>query len=118
MRYVKLIVLVLCLAIAALFFVQNQQQLLAVVGFKLNLYIMTLYPAGINIPLYVIIICAFLIGALLSFGFLLADKLHTSSQLRTCRKRLRSLEKEVNSLRNLPLQEQDSSAQEEEIMGA
>lgn len=108
MRYVKLLLLVLCLAAAALFFIQNQTLLLSSLGLKLDIFVVKfLLP---DIPLYALVLGAFVFGALLSLLFLLVDRFHTASQLRSCRKRLRSLEEEVNSLRNLPLQDEDPLA--------
>lgn len=123
MRYVKLILLVICLGTAALFFIQNQTLLLSTLGLKVDLYLIKFITP--DVPLYAVIICSFIIGVLISLFFLLVDKIHISSQLRTCRKRLRSLEEEVNSLRNLPLQNEDSLGSvaaepqgDDEIMGA
>lgn len=106
MRYIKLILLALSLAVVALFFIQNQALLLSTLGLKIDLFLVKLITP--SVPLYAVIVGAFVLGLLLSLVFLLIDKIHYSSQLRTCRKRLRSLEEEVNSLRNLPLQDSDS----------
>ncbi len=118
MRYIKLVLLVVSLTIAALFFIQNQALLLSTLGLKVDLYVVKfLTPA---VPLYGVIISAFVLGMVLSLIFLLIDKIHCSSQLRSCRKRLRSLEEEVTSLRNLPLQDKDplnASAKSDSLTG-
>ena len=105
MRYVKLILLVLGLGLAALFFIQNQVLLLSSLDLKLDLYMVKFLL--LDIPFYGVVVGAFAIGIVLSLIFLIIDKIQNSSQLRTCRKRLRSLEEEVNSLRNLPLQDRN-----------
>ncbi len=105
MRYIKLVLLVAGLTVAALFFIQNQALLLSTLGLKLDLYLVKfLTPA---VPLYGVMIAAFVLGMTLSLIFLFIDKIQGSSQLRQCRKRMRSLEEEVTSLRNLPLQDKD-----------
>ncbi|MBU1247111.1 MAG: LapA family protein [Proteobacteria bacterium] len=105
MRYVKLILLVLGLGLAALFFIQNQILLLSSLDLKLDLYLVKFLLR--DIPFYGVVVGAFVIGIVLCLFFLIIDKIQNSSQLRTCRKRLRSLEEEVISLRNLPLQDKD-----------
>jgi putative membrane protein len=99
---------VLCLGTASLFFIQNQTLLLSTMGLKLDLFVVKFVVP--EVPLYSVIVGSFFFGAVLCLFFLLMDKIHCASQLRSCRKRLRSLEEEVNSLRNLPLQGQDPLA--------
>lgn len=104
MRYVKLAALVILLAVAGLFFMQNDAVLTAPLELELDLFFLQFL--GHAVPTYSIFIGAFLIGVLLSLIFLIVDKIHTSGQLKACRRKLASLEQEVTSLRNLPLQEQ------------
>lgn len=104
MRYFKLLLAAICLAVAVLFFVQNYELLSMPTTLKLNFEIVAFF--GMSIPLYALILGAFGLGVLLSLIFLIIDKIHCSRQIRSYRKKLKALEQEVNSLRNLPLSEQ------------
>ncbi|SKA78753.1 Protein of unknown function [Paucidesulfovibrio gracilis DSM 16080] len=101
MRYVKLAILALCVAAGVLFFMQNDAQFTALLNIKLDLYAVKF--VGMGIPLYAVVISAFLLGVLLGLLYFVAEKIGSSRQLRACNKKMRSLEQELNSLRNLPL---------------
>ncbi|MGE4553645.1 MAG: hypothetical protein AB7D57_11065 [Desulfovibrionaceae bacterium] len=104
MRYVKLAALVILLAVAGLFFMQNDAVLTAPLELDLDLYFVQFL--GHAVPTYAIFIGAFLVGWVLSLIFLVLDKIQSARQLKACRRKLASLEQEVTSLRNLPLSEQ------------
>lgn len=101
MRYVKLAILALCVAAGVLFFMQNDAQFTALLNIKLDLYAVKF--VGMGIPLYAIVVAAFLLGVLLGLLYFIAEKIGSVRQLRACNKKMRSLEQELNSLRNLPL---------------
>lgn len=108
MRFLKLvlelILLVLLLVVAGLFFMENNAVLTA--PLELYLTFFSVQFLGYGIPTYAIFIGAFVLGSLLSLFFLTFDKIRSSRELKVCRRRLACLEQEVTSLRNLPLQEQ------------
>lgn len=101
MRYVKLAILALCVAAGVLFFMQNDAQFTALLNIKLDLYAVKF--VGMGIPLFAVVIGAFLLGVLLSLLYFVVEKISSTRQLRACNKKMRSLEQELNSLRNLPL---------------
>jgi uncharacterized integral membrane protein len=104
MRYIKVLVSVLIFFITMMFFVQNNEVLQQTVTLKLDFF---LNPAWSSIPLpfYFMILAAFLLGALCTLFVLVYDRLRLANNLRKANKRVRTLEKEVNSLRTLPLKE-------------
>ena len=104
MRYVKLFFLVLFLGVAVLFLIQNYETLTRQFQLELNFYFFALL--GPALPLYIVILGAFLLGVALSLIFFLMDKITSAGQLKACRRKLARLEQEVTSLRNLPLLEQ------------
>ncbi|MBN2141357.1 MAG: LapA family protein [Desulfovibrionaceae bacterium] len=107
MRYLKIVLLVLFFVISMIFFIQNNDILSQKIVLGLNVLFLDLHSA--EMPLYFMILAAFLLGAILTTAHFLVEKLRLSNQLRTCRARLSGLEEEVNSLRNLPLDEQSYS---------
>ncbi|WP_022662890.1 lipopolysaccharide assembly protein LapA domain-containing protein [Paucidesulfovibrio longus] len=107
MRYVKLAILALCVAVGVLFFMQNDAQFTAMLNIKLDLYAVKLVGAGI--PLYAVVVGAFLLGVLLSLLYFVIEKINSTRQLRSCNKKMRSLEQELTSLRNLPLNDTNYS---------
>jgi hypothetical protein len=107
MRYVKLAILALCVAVGVLFFMQNDAQFTAMLNIKLDLYAVKLVGAGI--PLYAVVVGAFLLGVLLSLLYFVIEKINSTRQLRACNKKMRSLEQELTSLRNLPLNDTNYS---------
>ena len=115
MRYVKLFFLVLFLGVAVLFLVQNYETLTSQFQLEINFYFFALL--GPALPLYIVILGAFLLGVVLSLIFFILDKISSAGQLKACRRKLARLEQEVTSLRNLPLQEQPVGAGPDSVFG-
>ena len=105
MRYIKVLALVLFFIVAMIFFVQNTEVLSTSLQLKYNLF--NWQWVSIPIPFYVLVLFAFGIGAILSMFYFIVEKMRQSRELRNCRHKLKDLEQEVNSLRNLPLEEQN-----------
>lgn len=103
MRFVKVLVLVLVFFISMMFFVQNNAVLSQTVTLKLDLFFDTAW-SSIELPFYFMVLCAFLLGALLTMLLLMISRMRAGAALRRANKRIRVLEKELNSLRNLPLE--------------
>lgn len=115
MRYIKFLLLIAAFVVSMLFFVQNTQTLGQGVSLLLDVKYATYQ--SMELPLYLVILFAFGIGALLAMVFFLGDKVRMASQLRSCKSRMNGLERELNSLRNMPLEEESYAAakdQEEE----
>jgi putative membrane protein len=103
MRYLKVLGLLVFFFLALAIFAQNMEQLNQGLTMDFNLLGTTWFV--FSTPFYIAALTAFLIGGILSMLFFLAERVRLSRQLKDCRSRLASLEQEVNSLRNLPLEE-------------
>lgn len=102
MRYVKVLFVILLFVVAMVFFIQNVE--LMEKTFQLRLAFGDAYSFySLPIPLYAYIIGSLALGSLVTMLYLLADRLRVGGQLKACRRRVAALEQEVNSLRNLPL---------------
>lgn len=101
MRYLKLFVLILVFVTSMLFFVQNNQSLAAAVVLEFNVVVAHFY--SLPLPVYILVLAAFLLGALFSLAFLLLDRIRLALELKSLRTRYATLEDEVLSLRTLPL---------------
>lgn len=114
MRYLKVLALVILFFLSMVFFIQNTPELSKEV--TLSLKLMQFQLTSQPLPYYLLILSAFAAGALLCLLYFMGDKVRLSGQLRTCRTRMANLEQEVNSLRNLPLDEGNypSAAEAEE----
>lgn len=103
MRYLKVLALVILFFFSMVFFVQNTPELgkTVVLSIELLQYKFT----SQELPYYLLILTAFAVGAVITLLYFMGDKIRLSGQLRTCRTRMANLEQEVNSLRNMPLDE-------------
>ncbi|MFI3272014.1 MAG: LapA family protein [Pseudomonadota bacterium] len=114
MRYLKVLAFVLIFFVTMMFFVQNNDVLQQIVTLKLDFFINPAW-SSIPLPFYFMVLAAFLIGCLCTMLLLIYDRLRLANNLRKANKRIRILEKEVNSLRTLPLTENAEAAPAEEI---
>jgi len=115
MRFVKVLFLLALFVFSILFFSQNNDVLLQGLTLKLDIpYVATLH--SIPLPFGVIVLAAFVAGSLLTMVYLVVDKFRAASKFKECRTRMASLEQELNSLRNMPIGEDQpySETKEEE----
>jgi lipopolysaccharide assembly protein A len=111
MRYLKVLALVILFFISMVFFIQNTAELSKEITLSMELFNFTFTSQPIHY--YLLILISFCVGAFLCLVYFMADKLRLSGQLRNCRTRMSNLEQEVNSLRNLPLEEQNYPSADE-----
>lgn len=104
MRYLKVLGLLVFFFLALAIFAQNMEQLNQ--GLTMDFKLMGTTWFVFSAPFYIALLTAFFIGGILSMLFFLAERVRLSRQLKDCKSRRASLEQEVNSLRNLPLEEQ------------
>ncbi len=113
MRFIKVLFLLVLFVSSILFFSQNNDALLQELTLKLDIpYLMTLH--SVPLPLGFIILASFVEGALLTMIYFAVDKIRSGSKLRECKPRMASLEQELNSLRNMPISEDQPYANVEE----
>lgn len=102
MRYFNLVLVIVIFVLGWLFLDQNREVLSTAMSLQLAI------PYGptfrsIDILFSVVVVLAFALGFILAVLYLLIDKLRSVSRLRQCRTRMASLEQELNSLRNMPI---------------
>jgi putative membrane protein len=110
MRYLKVLALLVFFVLALTLFAQNMPALSKPLQIKMALFGTPWF--SLTGPFYIWGLGAFLAGGVFSLAYFLADRIRLSRQLSACKSRLGSLEQEVNSLRNLPLEEHPKSSGE------
>ncbi len=116
MRYIKVFLAIVFFYFVMLFFVQNQEALAQTMPLKLDL--MFLPPMeSTPISFYALALITFLLGGLVALIMLIWDRLSLSTQLGSCRRRTKSLEKELqksgDALDSLKKELQDAVARAE-----
>ena len=114
MRFVKFLVAVVLFVVTIVFFYQNAEIFNTGIEVKLDLYGLLVLQSK-PLPLYLVILSTFALGCVLTMIYFLADKIRSASALRECKTRMAGLEQEVNSLRNMPLDNQGYVAVEDEV---
>ncbi|SDL19751.1 putative membrane protein [Maridesulfovibrio ferrireducens] len=111
MRYLKVLALVILFFVSMVFFIQNTPELSKEV--TLSMALLDFKFTSQPLPYYLLILVAFCAGSFICLFYFMADKIRLSGQLRTCRTKMSNLEQEVNSLRNLPLDEKNYPSADE-----
>ncbi len=113
MRFVKVFGLILVFFLAMVFFVQNTAILSQTMALEFNLFVHSW--RSVPLPFYFIMLMAFLVGCLFTLFFFATDRVQMHRQLKNCRQELGKLKMEVNSLRNLPLEDPGYKPQENNL---
>ncbi len=103
MRYVKVLVVILLIVFGITFFIQNSELFTASISVRFQLW--EWGGRSEPLPFYLLLLLAFLVGALITFLYLLADKIKLHRELKSKKNRVASLEQELSSLRNMSLEE-------------
>ncbi len=98
MRYLKVLLFALIFFISMIFFFQNQPALDADMTLRLNLFFIPPMES-LALPFYFLVMAAFLLGALLAVCVLVWDKMSLSARCMKATWRVRSLEKELEELK-------------------
>ncbi len=104
MRYVKFLALLLLFFFTMALFAQNMEALAQPLDLGFSLFGRQWFY--FSQPIYLCLLGILVLGGILTMLFFLAERMRLSRSLGRCRSRLSSLEQEVNSLRNLPLEDQ------------
>ena len=108
MFYLKILLAILFIVFAVLFFVQNNDSMMTAVHFKLDI------PNVINlqstdITLYIIIPLCFLLGVLIMWLLCVREHFRLKAKIKSLMTSTKEKEKELNSFRNLALTSDDVS---------
>jgi len=113
MRFLKVLFLLALFVFSILFFSQNNDVLLQTLQLKLDIpYAMTLH--SIPLPFGFLVLASFVAGCLMTMVYFAVDKVRAGSRLKECKTRMASLEQELNSLRNMPISEDQPYAATED----
>jgi len=110
MRYFKVFVVLTLFSFVLLFFAQNIEALSMPLALSFNLLGWSWF--SFEYPFYFMVLGSFVLGGIFCLSYFFMDKLRFSRRLRECKTRVSTLEQEVNSLRNLPLEENPPSGVE------
>lgn len=103
MRFIKNFIMFLIVAIILLFFIQNSPQLSYNFVFGLDLYVPGLKWESAGIPLFFVVLLAFLLGVLLCVVAFLPERIRSVRQSGRQRREMAKMEQELKALRQLPL---------------
>ena len=109
MKHVKLILVVLIAMGVVVAAVQNSATLSGRVQFRLNPVVS---PEMISpeVTLYQVIIITFLLGVILSGIYGMIERFRLRKQIKTMKRQLQDKDEELNSLRNLPITQNNVTA--------
>lgn len=103
MRFIRVFLAICIFFMAVIFVVQNSEFLGQSTQFKLDLFVFDTVQRTIPLPLYFIILAAFLLGGLTTILFLVCDRIRLGVSLGKAKRKIKALERELNSLRTMPL---------------
>ncbi|RLB43670.1 MAG: hypothetical protein DRH12_02355 [Deltaproteobacteria bacterium] len=105
MRYIKGIGVILFLLFIVIVAVQNYAPMSTTVRFRLNLLFWSHETPDMN--LYLVTIIAFLLGVFFTGVYGIGERFRLKREIKNLTRELREKEKELNSLRNLPVTSED-----------
>lgn len=103
MRFIKVLLLVVVFFLSMVFFQQNNVELSQTVTLQFDLLFRSW--TSIPLPIYFLILSSFLLGAVLAIALTCVKNISLRNDLRRSRKQIKKLEKEVNSLRTMAIEE-------------
>ncbi len=110
MKNVKVILVILFLLLVVILAVQNYDALATPVTFKINLGFLNYQTS--QVPLSLIAIITFIIGVLASGLYGITERLRLKRQIRTLMRDVTEKDKELSSLRNLPVTTEDMGSEQ------
>ena len=101
MKHLRWIAVLLALLLVVIVVVQNYEALATKVSFRVDLMFWNGETTGI--PLSLVAIITFLIGVIFSGAYGMTERFRLKKEIKSIRKDTRQIEKELSSLRNLPV---------------
>jgi len=108
MKHLKFILAIILMLFAVILLVENHEAMSTKVIFKIDLLFLEFISS--NISLYVIVTVAFLFGVLISGLYGIIERFRLKRQIKALITTSRDKDKELNSLRNLPITSGDVSS--------
>ncbi|MDR2891947.1 MAG: LapA family protein [Deltaproteobacteria bacterium] len=103
MRFLKTFILLLVLVTTALFLLQNSSELAKELIFTFKVYVNDLTWTSGPIPFFFVILVAFALGCLVTALLLGIDRFKLSGRIRQSNKKIRVMEQELQSFRQMPI---------------
>ncbi|MGD9124010.1 MAG: LapA family protein [Desulfarculaceae bacterium] len=116
MSYLKALIISAVVALAIIFMVQNIEPLSNPLAIRLNLLFVQF--TSTPYPTYLLILLAFFVGLLAASLLGISERFRFRKLIRTQRKEVASLSRELDSLRNLPITSEHLSSSEETVSPA
>ena len=107
MKYLRFIIAIILILLILTVIIQNHPAMSTSVVFKLNLGFTEFI--SVPLPLYVIVLLTFVFGVLITLFYGMIEHYRLRRDLKALEKALREKDKELNSLRNLPITSDDVS---------
>ena len=101
MKYIKFLVYALIIFVVVVLLVENHEAFNTKVIFKADL-VFGKYESP-EISIYIISAIAFILGLIITWVFFLLERLQLRKQIKRLRNEIKEKDKELNSLRNLPI---------------
>lgn len=108
MKHLKIIVVILVVLLAFIVAVQNFNALTTPVEFRVGLLFLDEYKT--SMPLSLVAIITFLIGVIFMGVYGMAERFSLKRQIKKLMKESKEKDRELNSLRNLPVTTEDMRA--------
>ena len=113
MKHIKAIVSIVLMLLAVILIAENLEQLSNTLTLRVDLYFWE--AKTLPMPFYLVIIVVFLLGVLIASFYGIYERFKLKKEIRILSKTCGEKDKELNSLRNLPIIE---SKTEEKAVGA
>ena len=108
MKHLRFLLVIVLLLLVVIVIVQNHEAMSKEVAFRLNLHFVNYTSSSMS--LYFIVTIAFVFGVVVSGVYGIVERYRLRRQIKTLVSTTREKDKELNSLRNLPITTEDVSA--------
>ena len=105
MAYIKALIVSAIVAFAIVFMIQNIEALSHPLALRLDFYVVKMQTTPY--ATYIVLILSFFAGLLIASALGVAERMKLKKQLRASKKEEKRLNKELDSLRNLPITNQE-----------
>lgn len=112
MKHAKFILAIILMLLVVIVIVQNYEAMATTVTFKVNLYFLNYSSSATS--LYFIVTIAFLFGVLVTGFYGIIERFRLKREIKTLVSASQEKDKELNSLRNLPITSDDVSPSQTE----
>jgi len=109
MKYFKFIIAIVLIVLVLMIIIQNHQAMSTSVVFRLNLLFTEFTSTAMS--LYVVIPIAFFFGVIITWFYGMLDHYRLRKEIRGLERIVREKDKELSSLRNLPITSEDVTSE-------